>query len=197
MRFIDRAIQTAGDILHPSNYSRIMGEGLGEIERPLRNILSGESFKSMGNIGKDLLDLPINTVMGGAFLYPALKSRPDLDDSGPMEDASRRGFHLYSAAASMSPNILKRGIGAGLAGLIGADLAGSTAFKHLGRLFDKVTGMRPDPQELQERFIGRLSPRATELKNTQPGMSEEQSFQEALKEVLQEDPDYISRMNIG
>lgn len=195
MRFVDRALQTAGDILHPSNYSSILREGLEEIERPLGNLLKGDSFKSLSNFGRDATELPFNTLMGGAFLYPALKSRPDLDDTGPMEDASSRAFHLYSAAASMAPSTLKRGMGAGIAGLIGADIVGSNVFKRLGRVFDNATNMRPDIQELQDRFAARLKPRAETIRAANPKISEEQSYQDAMKEILQEDPDYITRMN--
>jgi hypothetical protein len=60
------------DTIAENGGSNVIHEGLQEIEKPVRNLFSGKMFKSLGDFGQGALDLPLQTAMGAAMLYPAV-----------------------------------------------------------------------------------------------------------------------------
>ena len=179
------------EIANPENYTRLFHEGLNEIERPFKNLASGEMFKSLPNFGKGSIELPLQGLLGAAFLYPSISSRPDLDEAGPMEDMADRAKGLYTAAATMSPSVFgKYPIIPSILGLTGADIGLGWLARKAGRAADWAMGTRPSPMEMQERFIDRISPRATSLRSENPNLSEEQAMGTAAQELIQQVPEY-------
>jgi hypothetical protein len=191
MGFLNEMGGAASHILNPANFGKIFGEGLSEIEHPVRKVLSGEAFKSLSSLGEAGLMLPLQTALGGAMLYPAVKwDRPDLDEAGPFESMMDRGSGLYAASAAFAPSIFEgRRLLPGIAGIMAAEPILNRAGKYLGRGLDWATGNRPDPNQLNQRFMDRVSPRAKEL--TANGQDENSAMQNASMELLQQYPSYL------
>jgi hypothetical protein len=81
---------------------------------------------------------------------------------------------------------------AGLTGLVGADMLGGAAGKYLGRASDYLTGMRPKPEALNEKFMARLKPKADALRAANPNLDEYTAMSQAANELFTEMPEYAS-----
>ena len=195
MAFLRNVGKAFKDIVNPANYGSMFREGLGAIEAPFRNLASGQMFKSLPDFGQGMLELPLQGVLGASFLVPSLISRPDLDEAGPMEDVADRAKGLYMAAATMAPSFFNRhNMLPGLVGLIGADIGLGWAARKAGRAADYLMGTRTSPMELQDRFMGRISPRAARIREEQPNIPEDRALQLAAQELFQQVPEYAGWM---
>ena len=193
MGFLSESGNALRDLLSLKTAPELFRSGLSSMEQPIRNLGKGIPGSIGEGLGR-LSDFGLNSVLGLPFAYEAVKpNKPELDKAGPFEDLGRRGFNLYMAGAAMSPKLFNRGIAPALTGMIGASVIGDTGSKYLGRGADALTGMRPPPEELMQKFMERVQPRAQEIAE-QYKVPLEVGQQHATKELLAEDPEYLDWM---
>lgn len=191
MAFFSNALSAVEGAISPKNYSKYFKEGVNEIVSPFTDLLSGKSFKSFSNFSDSLLRIPLQGAMGLSYLAPSLMSRPDLDASGPIEDIGTRLSDIYSGLLSFSPSYFKRyGMVPSMIGLMGGNYILSSAAKTLGKGMDWLIGERPTPMALQERFMERISPRASDLMVEYPQLDENSALSVAAQELFQQVPQY-------
>lgn len=198
MPFLQDVASKVKTMLNPMKFEGLVAEGLREIEHPIREVLSGRTFKKpfMSAAG-DLGMASLQGLVGGALIYPALKY--DIhghDKMGPHEQAGDRLGTLMSGATLMAPSLFQgpgfwSGLGSGmLAGMIASPIA-SWAGRTAGRGVDSLLDLKVTPSELNERFSQRIVPMVQDLREKHPDVPDDQLTNYAAYQFLQQHPGYF------